>query len=275
MFAQETIKVDEVAKELRAVQAAIGSGVDVESFTTMALKACKATVTHNANGAYTCDISETPRALRDGIGRPAREDACFVARFTLPVRDGELYLNRTHPLIEGLASYVMDTALDPQSDPHNAIARRCGVVRTGQVTRRTTLLLVRLRYHIVTQKGATSQALLAEECQVLAFEGAPHHAQWLAESERIEQLLSAQPEANVNSAQASHFLQGVLSKLDLLHEHLQEVAHARGRELLAAHQRVRAAATLRGVRQRVEPQFPLDILGVYMYLPITANMGGR
>src|SRR5579875_3520004 len=146
MFAQETIKVDEVAKELRAVQAAIGSGVDVESFTTTALKACKASVTHNANGAYTCDISETPRALRDGIGRPTREDARFVARFALPVRDGELYLNRTHPLIEVLASYVMDTALDPQSDPRNAIARRCGVVRTGQVTRRTTLLLVRRRY---------------------------------------------------------------------------------------------------------------------------------
>ncbi len=275
MFAQETIKVDEVAKELRAVQAAIGSGVDVASFTTTALKAYRAIITHDANGAYTCDISETPRALRDSIGRPAREDARFVARFALPVRDGELYLNRTHPLIEGLASYVMDSALDPQSDPDDAIARRCGVVRTAQVTRRTTLLLVRFRYHIITQKSTASQELLAEECQVLAFEGAPHHAQWLTDSERIEQLLRAQPDANANSDQARHFLQGVLSELDLLHEHLQEVAHARGRELLAAHQRVRAAATLRGVRQRVEPQFPLDLLGVYMYLPVTANMSSK
>ncbi len=191
------------------------------------------------------------------------------------MRDGELYLNRTHPLIEGLASYVMDSALDPQSDPDDAIARRCGVVRTAQVTRRTTLLLVRFRYHIITQKSTASQELLAEECQVLAFEGAPHHAQWLTDSERIEQLLRAQPDANANSDQARHFLQGVLSELDLLHEHLQEVAHARGRELLAAHQRVRAAATLRGVRQRVEPQFPLDLLGVYMYLPVTANMSSK
>ena len=65
--------------------------------------------------------------------------------------DGELYLSRTHPLVEGLASYVMDAALDPAGRTGDAgIARRCGVVRTQRVSRRTTLLLVRLRYHIVT-----------------------------------------------------------------------------------------------------------------------------
>jgi Helicase conserved C-terminal domain len=268
MFAQETIKVDEVAAELRAVQAAIGSGVDVEAFATTALKGYGATLARTTKGAYQCDISEVPRALRDAIGRPAREDARFAARFALPVRDGELYLSRTHPLIEGLATYVMDTALDAQAEQQGAIARRCGVVRTSRVTRRTTLLLVRLRYHILTQKGETAQALLAEECQVLAFEGSPRTAQWLTDSERIEQLLTAQPEANVNADQATHFLQGVLDELDLLKPYVEEVAHTRAKELLAAHQRVRAAAALRGVRQRVEPQFPLDMLGVYMYLPL-------
>src|SRR5881396_529454 len=47
MFAQEDIKVDEVAAELSAVQSAIGSGVDVAAFMQTALTAHGATVTHS------------------------------------------------------------------------------------------------------------------------------------------------------------------------------------------------------------------------------------
>jgi hypothetical protein len=78
------------------------------------------------------------------------DENTFIARFDLPVKDSELYLSRTHPLVEGLATYVMDTALDPLGQ---GLARRCGVVRTSRVARRTTLLLVRLRYHIITRHG--------------------------------------------------------------------------------------------------------------------------
>ena len=45
VFAQETIQVEEVATELRAVQSAIGSGVDVQAFTSMALHTYGAVVT--------------------------------------------------------------------------------------------------------------------------------------------------------------------------------------------------------------------------------------
>ncbi len=64
----------------------------------------------------------------------------------------------------------MDTALDPVEQ---SVARRCGVIRTSHVSRRTTLLLLRLRFHIVTQRGTEEQALLAEDCQLLAFAGSP------------------------------------------------------------------------------------------------------
>ena len=49
----------------------------------------------------------------------------------------------------------------------------------------------------------------------------------------------------------------------------QKRAEAQEREeaLLAAHRRVRTAAQARGVRYRVEPQLPLDLLGIYIYLP--------
>ncbi len=36
----------------------------------------------------------------------------------------------------------------------------------------------------------------------------------------------------------------------------------------AGRRRVRAAAQQRGVRYGVEPQLPLDVLGIYIYLPV-------
>ena len=276
VFAQETIKVEEVATELRAVQSAIGSDVDVQAFTSTALHAYGAVVTPTQKGAVTYNVSEAPRALRDAIGHPSAKDATFTARFSLPVRDGEIYLNRTHPLIEGLATYVMDTALDPDANPHTVIARRCGVIRTSHVARRTTLLLVRFRYHILTQRGEESaKAMLAEECQVLAFEGTPQSAHWLDDAALVEQLLAAQPKANIYAEQATHFLQPTLDNLSLLDAHLHNIAVVRGEELLAAHRRVRAAMAMRGVKQHIEPQFPLDMLGVYMYLPLPTGTNSR
>ena len=193
----------------------------------------------------------------------------FQARFELPVRDGERYLSRTHPIVEGLASYVMDTALDSQAEQERtAVARRCGVVRTRAVSRRTTLLLVRLRFHIITVRGAEERQLLAEDCQVLAFEGASQHAEWVSDGQGIEEVLDATPDANVDADRTSHFLHQVIDQFDVLQPHLDQVARERGEELLAAHRRVRDAAQQRGVRYRVEPQLPLDVLGIYIYLPV-------
>ncbi len=261
MFAQETIKVDEVATELAAVQSAIGSGVEVSNFTRQALSANRAVISQNTNAAQQFDLTETPRALRDMMGNVTK----FKARFELPVRDGELYLSRTHPIVEGLATYVMDTALDPIEA---SVAHRCGVIRTSRVERRTTLLLVRLRFHIVTIHGTEEQALLAEDCQLLAFAGSPASAEWISDSQAIEALMEAQSEANVYPEQARTFLSRVIDEFDALQSHLTEVAQERGEELLAAHRRVRAAAQARGVRYRVEPQLPLDVLGIYVYLPV-------
>src|SRR6266581_832263 len=264
MFAQETIKVDEVAAELAAVQSAIGSGVDVASFTQQAFHAYAAVISQQgANGAGTLqfDLTEVPRALRDVTSSAMR----FKARFELPVREGELYLSRTHPIVEGLASYVMDTALDPIEE---SPARRCGVIRTSRVSRRTTLLLVRLRFHIVTQRGTDEHPLLAEDCQVLAFTGSPRNAEWLNDSPAIEALLEAISAANVYPEQARDFLSRMIDDVDVLQPHLNAVAQERGEALLAAHRRVRAAAQARGVRYHVEPQLPLDVLGIYIYLPV-------
>lgn len=258
LFAQRTIKVNEVAQEWRAVREAIGTGVDVQRFVEEVISVHGGAVAHQPDHL---DVHLPNRAaIRDACGGLDR----FKARFELPVPDGVLHLTRTHPIVEGLAAYVMDAALDPLL---NGLARRCGVIRTRAVEQRTTLLLVRLRYHILTQKGGDETALLAEDCQLLGFTGAPTAAQWLP-PDQAEALLDAQPAANVTPQQASDFIQRVVDGFEHLREPLNEAAVERGQELLDAHRRVRTAARIKGVRYDVRPHLPPDVLGIYVLLPV-------
>src|SRR4029453_8846452 len=107
VFAQESIHVDEVARELEESRQVAGSAETVRSFAIDALRACGAAVEADVDPVR-IDLSRGPVGLRDLPGVPAR----FPARFELPVDEGVVYLARTHPFIEALASHVMDGALD-------------------------------------------------------------------------------------------------------------------------------------------------------------------
>jgi len=257
MFAQEGIKVDEVAGELEAARKAVGLGVDVSSFVKGSLAANKAVVT--GDDPIQVDLAEVPRALKDMLGM---EKPKFNATFIMPVKDKHIYLTRTHPLVENLAAYIMDTALD---GTENSVAKRCGAIRTRQVETRTTLLLLRLRYHLITTRGSVEKPLLAEEVLPLAFTGAPDQAIWL-DADSADSLIKVQPDANIHPQQATQFIQRVIDGYDSIRPHLESVALERANVLLESHRRVRDAAKHTG-RYRVEPKLPPDILGIYIYLP--------
>ena len=267
MFAQRTIKVEEVARELQAAREAVGSGVDVAQFLMDAAQMFGGFVSPNA--AVRFDLAEVPRALKESIGNVTE----FSARFELPIKEGQIHLTRTHPIVEGMATYVMDTALDPEataderSERSERRARRGGALRTSKVKQRTTLLLMRFRYHIIKHEpGQEPTQLLAEDSQVMAFEGPPGEHTWI-DTVRAEELLLAAPDANIHPQQASQFVGRVVDSFDALRPDINAHAEQRGQQLLEAHQRVRAASRQRGVRYEVQAQLPPDVLGIYVYLP--------
>lgn len=268
LFAQITIKTEEVAKELQAAREAVGSGVDVASFTRYALQTVGATV--QGKDVIQVDTTEAAQGLKDllnqSLGPSFKPN--FSARFDLPTKDGEYYLTRTHPLVESLSAFVLESALDPMNrkDMKNP-ARRCGVIRTKAVAKRTSVLLVRFRYHLVKEKkGGESKPLLAEECGVIAFTGSPQNPEWLSKEE-AENLLQVSPDANVNPDQARDFVQKVIDGFDSLQPQIDEAAKQSGNQLLDAHQRVRQASRQKGMQIHVEPNLPPDVLGIYIYLP--------
>jgi superfamily II DNA or RNA helicase len=279
MFAQEGIKADDVQRELEEERAAVGSSANVRDFVCTALEMNGAVVDERQDDRVLFDLGALPVALQDAIRSEGADGGAgrLRARFEMPVGDDEVYLSRTHPLVSGLASYVMDAALDPvlqDGDSGRPVARRCGAIRTGQVAARTTVLLARCRYQVVTRRaGAEPLEQLAEECLVLGFEGAPESARWL-EGGQLDALLRAAPDANIAPEQAAGFVQKVIDGRSALEGHLAAVAIARCDALADAHKRVRAAAQQRGVTYEVRPQGRPDVLGVYVYLPASPAAGG-
>jgi hypothetical protein len=258
MFAQESIKVDEVRCELEAVRAAIGSGVDAARFVKQALESHHATFT--GQNPVRINFKEAPRALNELLRQAAHGHEEMKARFELPVKDDEIYLSRTHPVVEALSTYVMDTAFDSVGE---SIAKRCGVIRTSKVSQRTTCMLLRFRYHIVTTYKDGEHTLLAEDSQIAAFTGSPASATWF-EADAANSLLQIAPDINIAPDIARQHLRSILESIDAVRPHLNDLARHRGKELLDSHQRVRV---LRGVQHRVEPKLPVDILGLYVFLP--------
>lgn len=259
LFAQAGMHVDEVAGEVAAMQAAIGAGSDVEGFARTAVVAHGGRV--SASTPTEIDLAETPLGLREAVGPPERFRVSFD-----PTAAGERYLSRTDPFVAGLASYVLDRALEGAPD---AVARRCGLVRTAAVNTRTTLVLARYRFHLVTTKAGVETALLAEDCGLLAWTGAAENPTWLT-AEEVTTLFAAEPGANPGGA--VDFLTEAVGALDLITPRFEDEARQRAAQLHDAHTRVREAAREKGVKVAVEPQLPVDVLGVYVYLP--APSGG-
>lgn len=263
-FAQHSIGTDEVSKELDAVRAAIGAGPLVKEFLTDVLHLSQVPFSDKKGGRIEIRLTnETSRALRNAIGH----EGTIKGRFDLPVEDKEKYLCRTSPEVEGLASYVIETALDEvAAEDEQPIASRCGLTTTDAVAEKTTLLLVRYRYHLhVKKRGGDPKTLLAEEIVTPAFTGTPEKATWLDE-EIARTLLDASPTSNTNPSLAKAQLERLIAIAASLEPALNNLAEERAAELEDAHNRVREQAKMKG-KAKVEPMLPADLLGCYILLP--------
>jgi hypothetical protein len=206
------------------------------------------------------DLTGTPRSLRDAVGALGDQSE-FRARFELPIGEDEVQLMRTSPFVEGLATHVLGTSLD---DLQQSVAARCGAIRTDAVETRTTLLLVRMRFDIVTRRGSKTHTQLAEDALVLAFEGSPDDATWL-DADGADALLSVEPTGTI--PEPSGAVAAILDAFEQLGPALDDFARSRGDELLTAHERVREAARAAGVTYAIDPKLPVDVLGAYVFLP--------
>ncbi|MFD0037517.1 DEAD/DEAH box helicase [Streptomyces anulatus] len=271
-YAQRSIHPEEVAREVAAVRAALGGAEEVRDFAVEALRDLDALVRDPADGTgdFTAQAGGAPAGLRDALaatlgGRLVEEDRQIPFRTTPAIGRGEAALVRTDPAIGAIASYVLDSALDANT-PGPRPARRCGVVTTDAVTVRTTLLLVRYRFHLTLPSRTGERQLVAEDAPLLAYEGMPSRARWL-DDDATAALLAARATGNTHEQLVRNQIARDLGALPDLAGHLTDYGTRLASELDASHRRVRKAneEIVRGLK--VVPQEPADVLGVYVYLP--------
>lgn len=266
-FAQRAIKPEVVQRELEAADDVLGDPGAVRRFVLDASQ--RLVLGISADGQ-----SDVLRVPIDTVSRECMPPAVRVAvpptlgsewriSFASPTPDGAEYLGRNHPFVAALARFIVEEALEKGRD---ATAVRCGVVRTREVTKLRTILLLRVRYLLKQPHRAT---LLSEEVWVRGVAWAPDGAQveWLSDEEALR-LLAAMPDANVPLAEKRQLLATALGSWPALRDSLRAPLADRAAALRESHSRVRRAVG-QGVRQLVvAPQHPPDLLGMLVVQPV-------
>lgn len=284
-YAQRSIHPDEVARELQETDAALGDPQAVERFVREACARLNAPLRPAApkgrrgaialpDGAapvWHVPVKQLPPAVRERLGVDELETTFALDK---PAPEGISVTGRNSPLTAALADYVLDTALDAALD-HPAAAR-CGVTRTQAVTKRTSLLLLRVRFLLEVPKSDTQT--LAEEVVVAGYRGHPepepgpsasglqYRLEWLEPEEALRLLETAEPDANISAIEREQVLAEPLGTLDQLGAHFERLAGERAAHLAEAHQRVRRLT--REGKVTVKPNLPVDVLGLYVLMPI-------
>ncbi|GLW62163.1 ATP-dependent helicase HepA [Actinomadura rubrobrunea] len=287
-YAHSGVKeLEEVRREATEARTALGRHTDVARFVRESLSSLGGAIQVREDG-FTVQTQGLPIGVRHALGLiGAADDEAkapeLVFRHDLPVSRGEHALVRTDPAVVALARYVVDAALDPEIPDGHRPARRCGAIRTRAVTVRTTLLLVRYRFHLHVPGRAQPRALVAEDAQIVAYHPTPEGRRWL-DDEEVATLLGAGPDANVLPELVQRAVETSIAELGAPPRpgepapagSVQADLDARGHELadrlLRTHRRVRSSvgAIRRGLK--VIPHDHADVLGVYVYLPAG---GGR
>jgi superfamily II DNA or RNA helicase len=276
IFAQRRLRPADVLPEWRKANQILGGPDEVERFLARAAERLGAPLDKTHSGAI-LPIPHLPAAIKERLAGAGFAKSLRLA-FRAPIPAGAEFVHRSHPLVALIADEVVERALaEPPlagSATGDALpASRCGALFTSAVTERTVVLLLRLRCQITLElriggKYQSARHLLAEECLMVAVQGV-EKLRLLEEQEAIA-LMEAPPMPGRNMApeQRARQIQAVLDDLPRLQPHLETLARRRADELHQDHQRVRDASEVKGRRYLVAPCLPVDLIGVYILIPV-------
>ena len=169
IFAQNAIKAHEIEADLKEVDEAIGDPKAVEEFVTTALNNVLGVQVMSDPKGYRIVAGNIPPQLRDLL--PAGE--VIPVSFVSPTPVGFHYLGRNHRFVEQLCQLVMANTL-ARVDKR---AARAAVIRTKQVTIKTTLLLFRCR-NVIEERKIHHQ-VVAEEMVLWGWRGTPQQKEFI------------------------------------------------------------------------------------------------
>lgn len=259
IFAQNAIKAQEIEADLRDVDEAIGDPRAVENFVTSALNNLLGVQVDKDVKGYRVVLGNLPPQLRELLPDVSQRDAIKVS-FLSPTPEGYHYLGRNHRFVEQLCQFVMANTL-ARVDKR---AARAAVVRTRQVSTKTTLLLFRCRN--VIEQAKLNHQIVAEEMLLWGWRGTPQQKEFLDHAEAKAVLTEARASSDLSPQARAGFLENELKLLDNLDDEFRVIAEQQSKRLVEAHERFSALMDKQRF-QVVYPVLPMDLLGIYILLP--------
>jgi superfamily II DNA or RNA helicase len=262
IFAQHAIKAQDIETDLKEVDAVIGDVATVEDFVCQALAYLGAQIECWKKG-HRLHTDNLAGGLKDLFQH--KKEA--LLSFQSPTPEGYRYIGRNHPLVERLSQMVLANALYPEGNRFHV--GRASVLRSREVTQVTVLAEYRVRNVIATLQGR--QELVAEEMLLWGWQGdAGNPANHLTPEQAKALLQRAQASSNINAAEQAYWLEEALQHLQTLTPATDALARERAEHLVRAHERFREALDKGHRFKVVEPILPMDLLGLYVFVPDTS-----
>lgn len=267
IFAQRRLKPEDVLPEWSKSAAVLGDENDVARFVARAsvklgvpLESYKQ---HQKLHLDQLPTSVKERLAADGFTGTLRVD------FHQPAAQGALFIHRTHPLVVAMADTLLERALVSEDASEGDEVARAGAAFVGNVSIKTTVLLLRLRHQLTVTRGDQTRLMLCEETVALRSTSAEPLA--VLAPLQTRELLGAEATRNMPQVIRDRHLQQALDSLPDWTPQLEAIARDRAQVLLQDHRRVREAAEARGSYQ-VTASLPVDVMGIYVLVPAAAGV---
>ncbi|MCL1958024.1 MAG: SWF/SNF helicase family protein, partial [Spirochaetes bacterium] len=268
IFAQRSLKPNDVLPEWQKQNEILGNEKDVEHFVIDTLSVLNAPPDNIFKGDRLSYFRFNPDLLIPALKNRLKNEGIektIRMNFNYPPEKNASFIHRSNPLVTVLADYTLETALEGNNNEKLITHSRCGVYETNAVSLVTSIFLIRLRHKIeMTQKGGKTKTTLAEEALLLGFEGRKQTVE--IPREKLDILLREQPSGNLDKSVIERELNASLSWWNENSSVFEKIAKDRSDALLADHRRVRQAAQGRGSYD-VKPGLPVDLIGLYVLLP--------
>ena len=264
IFAQNAIHAQEIEADLKEVDEAIGDPKTVEHFVMSAVNnilgaQISPDLTPKGFDLYTTNL---PESLKNTLP----DERALKISFYSPTPQGYVYIGRNHLFVEQLCQLLMASSV------RNSLYRaaRAAVIRTSAVTKKTTLMLFRVR-NVIEERKNKGQ-LVAEEMLLWGYRGVTTDQEYLTHEEAKELLRTVRVTGNMSPQEREMYLKNEMIQLNKLEDHFNAVAFKRAEHLVEAHERF-SRSVGSAHYQVVTPVLPMDKLGFYILMPDLSREG--
>ena len=257
IFAQHSIKANEIEKDLKEVDEAVGNPVAVKQFVIDAVTNLGGQIIPYKSGyrLYTTNLNPIFKSIFN------YKDEVLIT-FESPTPEEFLYIGRNSLFVEQLSHYILNKSL--VSNGHKPIAARTSVIPSKSIKTKTTIIQIRIR-NIISDKTDGKQ-LVAEEMILWGYEKNISERKFIKHEECKTLLAELVPLSDYEKPRQESLFNHEIETIKNSKDILAEIVRERSLKLIEAHERFRKL--IGGSKyQLIEPVLPPDVLGIYIIMP--------